>query len=81
MSSLQTKMTACESIIDYSFTDEVLCAKALIAYAARVPVQGRFLSLLHNSLMAVYGDAVSASYLCRKWLDRGLSKGMPILYL
>ncbi|KAF1807834.1 hypothetical protein P152DRAFT_324198 [Eremomyces bilateralis CBS 781.70] len=72
MSSLQTKITICESIIAYDFTDEVLCAKALSAYAACVTIQGQTRNLQHNSHMAVYGDAVSASYLCRTWLDSGL---------
>jgi ribonuclease III len=79
MSSLQTKITICESIITYDFTDEVLCAKALSTYAAWVTIQGRTQNLQHNSHMAVYGDAVSASYLCRRWLDSGLDKGMPAL--
>ncbi|KAF1963887.1 hypothetical protein BU23DRAFT_495047 [Bimuria novae-zelandiae CBS 107.79] len=65
MSSLQDKVTLCESIVAYEFTDEVLCVKALSAYAACVIIQGRTQNLQHNSHMAVYGDAVSASYLCQ----------------
>jgi hypothetical protein len=69
------KIDACEAIIDYNFNDRVKCAKALNAAGPGAFLLGTIQGIPRNGSMAVYGDAVAASYLCRTWLNTGLEKG------
>jgi ribonuclease-3 len=74
MASLENKISTCETAVSYSFGDKLLCAKALSTFPNVSVVQGAFQSLPRNDCIAVYGDAVASSYLCRKWVDTGLEK-------
>jgi ribonuclease-3 len=72
--TVEVKIRACETIVRYQFNDKLACAKALSAYPSAHFVQGAVHMLQRNDRMAVYGDVVAESYLCRRWLDSGLSK-------
>jgi ribonuclease-3 len=75
MDSLESKITTCETIVSYDFGNKLLCAMALSTFQTMGAVQGAFRMLPRNDRIAVYGDAVASSYLCRKWFDTGLQKG------
>ncbi|KAF2092796.1 hypothetical protein NA57DRAFT_49569 [Rhizodiscina lignyota] len=72
--TIVTKIAACEIAIAYQFSDKLLCATALHTFQGGIVVRDAFQAIHRNDRLAVYGDAVAASYLCRKWLDIGLQK-------
>jgi len=76
MSSFDQKIVECELIIAYAFKDKLKCALALEASGSGgAAVSRSFHRLSRNDRLAVYGDAVMASFICRKWLDTRRSKG------
>ncbi|KAF1809634.1 ribonuclease III [Eremomyces bilateralis CBS 781.70] len=75
MASLEGKVTICETIVSYDFGDKLLCAIALSTFPYSGPFHGVFQALPRNDRMAVYGDSVASSYLCRRWVDTDLQKG------
>jgi len=75
MANFESKITICESIISYDFSDKLHCAIALNTFATMAPIQETYQRLPRNDGMAVYGGTVAASCLCRKWLDNDLQKG------
>jgi ribonuclease-3 len=72
------KIAQCERAIAYSFSEKALCAEASNAAADRMAsfTNGdRICNLPKNDRLAIYGDSVAASILCRRWYRRGYDKG------
>ena len=72
------KVSRCESIIGYVFGSKVLCGEALNAAADHTAVyvlSGSISKMPKNNRLAVLGDAVAASRLCRLWYESGLPRG------
>lgn len=68
-----------ENTIRHTFSNKKLCAESLnnAGPTASVYVADRqFTTLPKNDRLAVYGDIVATSMLCRDWYDGGSSKGM-----
>lgn len=69
----------CENAIRYIFTDKRLCAEALNAAGPSVSWyyddNGSHRTLPKNDRLAVLGDNVAESVLCRRWYRGGQSKG------
>ncbi|KAF2278957.1 uncharacterized protein EI97DRAFT_372268 [Westerdykella ornata] len=75
MNVFESYIAVCEGIIGWDFVDKTLCAMALTTVPGVFFLQGELRNFRCNDNIAVYGDAVSRSYLCRKWFDAGLDKG------
>jgi hypothetical protein len=76
MSYLDQKVSLCESIIEYTFADRLLCAVALNTTGNMVLWDNQFRVVPKNQRLSVYGDSVVAASLCRKWFETDLAKGM-----
>jgi hypothetical protein len=75
MARLLQNVTECEAIIGYTFINKQRCAIALNAAGPTVLMSGSFEVIPRNDLMAVYGDSVIASHLCRRWYETGIARG------
>lgn len=68
-----------EDTVPHTFANKKLCAESFNNAGPTASVyvaDGQFTILPKNDRLAVYGDAVAASMLCRDWYDGGSSKGM-----
>jgi ribonuclease-3 len=67
------KVSSCESIVAYTFTNKLLILQAL--NNASPPIALRYNNTTHhipnNSALAVLGDTRMDAILCRWWWDRG----------
>ena len=79
MSSLDAKIRLCESILDYTFNDRLLCARALNTTGNMVVWEDSLRLIPKNQELAIYGDTVLAAKVCRDWLNAGLSKSIAKL--
>lgn len=69
------KVSQCQQAIDYTFANELLCARALNAAAdsrACYLIGGSVRTMAKNDRLAIYGDNIAAHRLCCLWLDAGL---------
>jgi hypothetical protein len=71
----ELKITACEDALARPFVDKMLCAEALVTSRHPVHIHGAWRYFKGNAILAVYGDAVAARYLCLRWLEAKLTKG------
>lgn len=78
MSSLDHKVSLCESKIGYTFTERLRCATALNTASIHLIWESSFRLIPKNQELAVYGNVVMAAKLCRDWYSAGLSKGMGV---
>lgn len=70
------KVEQCETIIGYVFMTKTLCGEALNAGGESLYfLGGASLTVPKNDRLAIYGDSVAASYLCRLWYEGGREKG------
>lgn len=61
----------CEQIIDYTFTNKLYCIKALNASGLfHYMHHGVRHKIVKNVRLAVYGDAIIGTYLCRQWFEQ-----------
>jgi hypothetical protein len=66
----------CEAIIGYVFVKKTLCIEALNAAGGLFHTLGGASRVMpKNDRLAVYGDAVTASYLCGLWYEGRRGKG------
>lgn len=76
MATTEAKVTSCETIINYVFRNKLLCLEALQASGHSMLLwQNRFTRVEKNDRLAVLGDTMAKSSLCRLWFATGRSKG------
>ena len=73
---MDAKITNCEASISYEFQNKLTCLAALFTYPGVAMIQNAFRPMQPNSRLAIYGDAIVTAYLCKKWFDTKLNKGM-----
>lgn len=78
MATTDSKVASCEGIINYVFTNKLLCLEALQASGHVLRWNGAYIRVAKNDRMAILGDTVAKSSLCRKWFSTGRSKGKRI---
>lgn len=77
MATTEAKVTSCETIINYVFENKLLCLEALQTSGHSMLLwQNRFTRVDKNDRLAVLGDTVAKSSLCRQWFATRRSKGM-----
>jgi len=76
MANFERKIDICEQIVSHVYSNRLLCAIALNTFPTVGAIQGTSQTLPRNDSMAIYGNTIVSSYLCRKWLDSGLAKGV-----
>ncbi|KAK3061692.1 hypothetical protein LTS18_005650, partial [Coniosporium uncinatum] len=76
MANIERKVKICEQIVSYVYSDKLLCAIALNTFPTVGAIQGTSQTLPRNGSMAIYGNAIVPSYLCREWLASGLAKAV-----
>jgi len=76
MANMERKINICEEIVSYVYSNKLPCAIALNTFPTVGNIQGKSQMLSRNDSMAIYGNAIVSSYLCRQWLDSGLAKGV-----
>ncbi|QKX57866.1 uncharacterized protein TRUGW13939_04986, partial [Talaromyces rugulosus] len=69
------RISSCEAIIGYSFINIALLIQALNMSTASVRFEDSWIHVPKNDRLAVYGNSVAESYLCRMWMKRALTKG------
>ncbi|KAK5081023.1 hypothetical protein LTR05_008340 [Lithohypha guttulata] len=76
MPSLYAKKVAkCEAMLNITFSNKLLCLEALQMSGNMLPWNEQFLKVNKNDRLAVLGDTVLKSYLCKKWYHSGRVKG------
>ncbi|KAK5061532.1 hypothetical protein LTR84_008076 [Exophiala bonariae] len=75
MATTEAKVANCEEIINHRFTNQLLCLEALQASGHVLTWKGKFIRVHKNDRMAVLGDTVAKSNICRLWFSTGRSKG------
>jgi hypothetical protein len=77
MDLLNQKVSLCESILDYTFTNRTLCAEALNTSGTLLVWENASQALPRNQRIAIYGDSVIRAQLCRQWWHAtNLTKGI-----
>jgi len=67
MPSLYAKKVAkCEAMLNITFSNKLLCLEALQMSGNMLPWNEQFLKVNKNDRLAVLGDTVLKSYLCKK---------------
>lgn len=72
-------ITQCEQRITHTFANKLLPAEALNNAgpgASGYVADGAYRALAKNDRLAVYGDSVANTMLCREWYHENTSKGV-----
>jgi len=78
MSAYEDKISQCQTLLNYTFKDSLLCLEALQTFSSPLSLKGKYRVITKNDRLAVLGDTVLKSYLCTKWYEAGRSKGTSI---
>ncbi|KAF2832475.1 ribonuclease III [Ophiobolus disseminans] len=65
----EAQFSACEAIINYTFTDKLLLLQALNATSLPISYAGKTHAFQKNDALAVLGDTRMDAVLCRWWWD------------
>ncbi|KAK5102632.1 hypothetical protein LTS08_003432 [Lithohypha guttulata] len=68
------KVAKCEAMLNITFSNKLLCLEALQMSGNMLPWNEQFLKVNKNDRLAVLGDTVLKSYLCKKWYHSGRVK-------
>jgi ribonuclease III len=75
MSTHEVRVATCESIIQYVFKDKRLCLQALQASGHPLRWGTGLIRVDRNDRLAVFGDTVAKTFLCKQWLETRRTKG------
>ncbi|KAI1613948.1 ribonuclease III domain-containing protein [Exophiala viscosa] len=75
MTTNEAKVERCEAIIKYELPNKLKCLEALQASGHTLRWDRQLVPIRRNDSLAVFGDAATKAYLCRRWYDSGRSKG------
>jgi ribonuclease-3 len=65
-----TRVSTCETLIKYTFTDKLLLLQALNASGVPIHYAGEWRDVQKNNVLAILGDAYLDTILCRWWWAR-----------
>ncbi|OKL55939.1 hypothetical protein UA08_08641 [Talaromyces atroroseus] len=71
---MEAKCTACQGIIDYTFSNPTNILTALNMAGGNVFYHNSWVTLDKNTRLAVYGDSAAHAYLCGQWVRTKLDK-------
>lgn len=62
-----TRVSVCETLINYTFTDKLLLLQALNASGVPIHYAGEWRDIQKNDVLAILGDTYLDTILCRWW--------------
>lgn len=80
MSSADRKIAQVEHITGHTFSDTLLGAASLQMSGTWLMIQGKFQLIDNNKELAVLGDCVLDTVLCKMWYEKRDAKGIPVIH-
>jgi len=78
MSAYEDKITQCEQLLDYQFTNKMLCLEALQTSGNPLLWDKQLRVIRKNENLAVLGDVLMKAHLCKRWYSTGRAKGKEL---